>query len=205
VNRVEDRADPPIRFYRVIAVLTAAVLLLPFAAGATGTHNMLRAALIYGPQSPRMGDIWYVSATLESTDGLVHPSRRVKLIADMTVHAMRPVEADMTRTDSAGRTFSGQLSFTMPGPWRVTLRSDDVNELLIGSFPFDVANDDEPRGATEMRTVVYLTPPPQANLVPPILAVVVTIALALAFEIAAAVYQRRRTTREICSFEDVRI
>lgn len=180
---------------RVVAVLIVVVLFLPFAAGATGSHNIVRAALVYGPQTPRMGDIWHVSATLESSDGLVHPGRRVTVSADMTVHHMRPVEAEMARLDSAGRTFSGQISFTMPGPWRITFRSEDVNELLVGTFPFEVGNGEEPRGAVEMRTVVYLMPPPQPNLVPPAWAAVGAVALTIAFELVAAAYQRRRPTQ----------
>jgi hypothetical protein len=174
------------------AAIIALVVLVP---AVLRGHNTVRASLVCRPQAPRAGEVWHVTASVDSSDGLVHPGRRLTVTADMAAHHMRPIAAEMTRTDAAGRAFSGQLSFTMPGPWQLTLRSEDLNEVLVGVFAFEVANDDDPRAVGEVRTVVDLIPPPHPNLIPPAWAAAGTIGLTIAFEIVATRYQRRRERR----------
>lgn len=63
----------------------------------------------------------------------------VRLVADMTGHAMPPVEIDLRMTDTPG-SFRGDIAFTMPGAWRITLRAEGATEVLVGTTSVDVGD-----------------------------------------------------------------
>jgi hypothetical protein len=174
-------------------VVLSIVLACPDIVSASGAHSLTRAVLSVTPQFPRVGDRWHLSVAIQSADSMLHPERKVRIVGEMTGHPMRPVEVELTR--AAGETdYGGDVVFTMRGPWNVTLRLEDVNEVLLTTFDLEVGGLDASTGWSEMRTMYDLHRPVRPNLVPPIWVVVGTIVLTLAFEVAAVVIVRRRAT-----------
>lgn len=162
--------------------------------GATGTHNTVGAALVMRPQLPSMGRPWAISIVLRSTDGLPHPNRRVRLVAEMTGHAMRPESVELSRSDEPD-VYSGTLVLTMRGPWKITVRMEDVNDLMLGSFNVQAGGDADGNGAPEMRDLVQLARPVRPNLVPPGWVVAAAFGLTVAFQAGARLLQHRCRTR----------
>jgi hypothetical protein len=170
--------------------LVAVLVSWPQAVTASGTHAVAKAALSFSPQTPRVGQAWQLSIAIQSSDRALHPARRVKVVGEMTGHAMRPVEVELTRTSDGG-TYEGALAFTMRGPWRITVRVEDLNDVLTAAFDLEVVRPDESSGFDDMRTMLDLHPPVRANLLPPGWTLLGVIVLALAFEWAAWLLSRR--------------
>lgn len=174
-----------------LTLLTAACL--TSVAHATGVHNSVPALLTYSPQMPHVGQRWQVQVSLQSPDPTaVHPARRVWLVGEMTGHPMRPVEAELTRADMAGNMYAGALEFTMRGPWRVTVRVEELIDVVEGSLALDVVGDDESTGLDALRDAVLLQRPDQPTMVPPAWTLGGAVVLALALEWIVARYHRRR-------------
>jgi YtkA-like protein len=178
---------------RALIVLVIAAV-WPRSVDASGAHSLVRAALTYAPQNPRVGEMWRVSAVVQSADQALHPERRVHLVGTMMGHPMRPVEAALSPTGEAG-TYSGALSFTMRGPWRIALEVDDLNQVQLATFDLEVVNADASSGGFEMRAILDLHQPARPNLVPPAWAVAAALGLTLAMQAAALFVQRRANRR----------
>jgi hypothetical protein len=156
----------------------------------SGAHSLVRAQVSFGPQTPHVGEPWHVAVAIQSADAQLHPERRVRLIGTMSGHAMRPVEAELAR--GADGAFTGSVAFTMRGPWIVTVRVEDLNDILIGGFAAEVVKNEDSTGADELRTMIELHPPVRVNLFPPAWIVGFAIALTLAMQATATIVQRRR-------------
>ncbi len=178
------------RVTRLLVVL-GFVLACPAPSGASGVHAPARAALTIDPQMPSVGQRWHVRAALSPGDGLPHPFRRVTLTGEMFGHPMRPVEIELTAVDEVG-TYAGDLRFTMRGSWQVTLRVEDLNDVIAGAFEVVVVREEEPQGLPELRSVLDLHPPVRPNLVSPAWVLTLVIGLTLTFEWTAAIVARRR-------------
>lgn len=175
-------------------VIVAIAAAWPRSAGASGAHSLVRAALTYAPQNPRVGELWRLSAVVQSADQALHPERRVRVVGTMTGHPMRPVEADLSPTGEAA-TYSGALSFTMRGPWQITIEVDDLNQVQLATFDLEVVNADASSGGFEMRAILDLHQPARPNLVPPAWVVAAALGLTLAMQAAALFVQRRANRR----------
>lgn len=176
-----------------LRVTLALVLLLcvPWPAGATAGHAVTTAALVMTPQSPRVGEPWRLSVSLTSADPSQHPGRKVRAVADMTGHRMRPIVTELVLTPD-GSGYEGTMAFTMRGPWKVTLSVQDLNDVLTADYFIGVVGSDASTGMWEMRALLDLHRPVHPNIIPPWWTVAGTVALILAMQAIAAVYQRRR-------------
>lgn len=158
---------------------------------ASGTHRVPATATIrYGPHTPIVGQPWHLTVTLKAADSLIRPGRRLRVIGQMTGHAMRPVDTELTRVNP--EEYTGALAFTMRGSWVITVRAEDGNDVLAGSFPIEVVNDEPSSEMWDMRTTVDLVPPTRPNLVAPRTVVAASLGLTVLFQLVAAAAQRRR-------------
>jgi hypothetical protein len=162
---------------------------MPISAWASGIHGAVRATITIGPQMPSVGQAWRITASFPAADRRLHPARRVEVIGEMTGHPMRPVEAELSPTGEPG-TFSGVLHFTMRGPWMVTLRVEDLNDVMTGALEVNVVREDQLNGLPDIRSVLDLHQPARPNLVPPVWVVIATIALVLGSRRATGVIAR---------------
>jgi hypothetical protein len=172
------------------ATLALAMACAPVSLGASGAHMLVKAVVTFSPQTPHVREPWHVEVAIQSADAQLHPERRVRLIGTMSGHAMRPVESVLTRAENGS--FGGALAFTMRGPWIVTVRVDDLNDMLTGDMPVEVVKDDESTGVEQLRTVVELHPPVRANLLQPAWVTGGAVALTFLIQLAATLYRRRR-------------
>lgn len=158
---------------------------------ASGTHRVPASATIaYGPHTPVVGQRWHLTVTLKAADSMVRPGRRLRVIGEMAGHSMRPVDTELTRVNPDE--YTGALAFTMRGPWVITVRAEDGNEVLAGSFPLEVVNDEPSAEMWDMRTTVDLVTPARPNLVAPRTVVAASVGLTVLFQLVAAAARRRR-------------
>lgn len=85
----------------------------------------------------------------------------------MSGHAVRPVEAELTRGDEAGNVYFGALEFAMRGPWRVTVRSEELNDVFEGSVAVEVVGDEDSTGLETLRNAILLQRPDRPTMLPP--------------------------------------
>jgi hypothetical protein len=171
----------------------AAHIVFTIALAATAVaHEAARAQLTVEPDRPRVGAACRVVVVAPETSALGRLSRRVWLSADMPMHVMRPVEAELRRTDDPN-VYTGDIAFTMPGPWRVELRVQEVDETMRGAFEMRVLREDEANEARAGQHVIELEDMARPTVFPPQLVLGGAVALTLLLQIAAILVARRRT------------
>lgn len=164
---------------------------LVLAAALAGAHEATRATLVVSPQRPRVDRPCRVDVSLRTASGLARFVQRAWIVAEMSGHPMPPVVAEL-KPAADGRDFTGELSFTMQGPWRVTLHVQDGSDVLLAPMEWQVVGADDDSGAAEIGHHVDLREPARDNVVPPGAGLAAAIGLAAAMQAAARFYQRRR-------------
>ena len=168
------------------------VLLFVTAASVLSAHEGARATITFQPGSPRTDETCRVRVSELPMSGLTRLGRRVSIVADMPMHAMQPVRATLTPAADEEGAFEGALTFTMPGPWRVTVHVGDANEEMIGALELRVRRDDLPAETSSSRVVVALEDAPRPTILPPMWVLTSAVALAVGMELIAVAYARRR-------------
>lgn len=176
---------------RVVGLAAAGLAL---AASFTIAHEAMRATLVVSPQHPRVGRECRVDVTLRTASGLARFVQRAWIVGEMTGHPMRPVVAELRRTGGE-HDFTGELAFTMAGPWRVTLHVQDGRDVLWAPLEWEVVPTDVDPGAPEMGYAVDLREPEKANVLPPAWALAGALALVAAMQGAAVLFERKRRRR----------
>jgi hypothetical protein len=177
-----------VRVLRFAVVLP--LLLMPSSAGAN-SGQATTAVLTATPQNPAVGQGWQVKVSLQGEDTRQHHGWHLRLSGEMMGHPMPPIETVLSEAGEAG-SHTGALTFTMRGPWRVTLRLENQSEALLGAFDMDVVNPGETIGADEMHYEIAMVAPVRPTLVRPWTVVFVSVAGVLAMQAAAVFSQRRR-------------
>lgn len=118
-------------------------------------HEGIRAVLTFDPARPVVGETCTVQLRLQTVAGgpPAEDFRLVQFSADMSGHAMRPVESTLGATSEPG-VFRGTLTFTMAGPWNAAVKAENGHETLTGTTPVEVLMEAEPTspGATPRPT-----------------------------------------------------
>ena len=175
---------------RAALVASLGILGAPDAAVA---HDAVKAIVRFSGGDARLGMPCPVEVSVLAPPGLpiVRQIRHVSIVADMTGHAMLPVEADFTPDKVAGE-YSGDIRFTMAGPWRLTVRVDLLNEQMWGTIDLPVRADSEAIDARPIRYVLELQDPIRPTVFPPGWTLGTAVALAAFLEVAAITLARRR-------------
>jgi hypothetical protein len=167
----------------------AAILGLALA-GVVSAHGGVRAVIATDPSPPVAGQPSVVIVRFDTKTGApaAITARHVRLVAEMTGHAMTPVAADLAPAPGAGRQspneFRGTVAFTMAGPWRMTVRADLGHDAITGVV--DVMVSAEPqRAAVSAPQVVDMNIPVTPRPVPAWPIVMASIVLTLALEAGA--------------------
>jgi hypothetical protein len=172
------------------------VLLAILLAGTTVSgHERAHAVVALDPAQPRAGDRWRVRVTATHESALTRLGRRVTVAADMPMHAMPPLETTLVPSTGDATTYEGELTFTMPGPWRVRVHVSDAGEVMTGTFELRVRHQGLPPDTTPGRIEVELLDPVCATILRPDWVLGVSVALIVALEIAALAAARRRRLR----------
>jgi hypothetical protein len=178
-----------VRALRFAVVLP--LLLLPASAGAS-SGQATTAVLTATPQNPAVGQSWQVTVSFHGEDSRQHHGGHLRLTGEMRGHPMPPVETVLSAAGEAG-SHTGALTFTMRGPWRVTLSLvGNQSERLLGVVDLEVVNPGAAIGAGEMHYEIAMVPPVRPTLFRPWPVVFVSVAGVLAMQAAAAFHQRRR-------------
>ena len=136
------------------------------AAASVAAHEGSSARITLAPGQPYVGASCRVVVVTTDASGDARRSRRVWLVADMPMHVMRPIEAELRRTHDA-RVYTGEIIFTMPGPWRVELRVEDADETMTAAFEARVLLDGETAESGAGDHVLALQDAPHPTLLPP--------------------------------------
>jgi hypothetical protein len=133
------------------SLLTGVLLGMSFAlAPVVSAHERVQAVVRFEPVRPVVATSSTVHVRFETTTGVPQDmtGHEIRVIAEMTGHAMRPVEATLTPTGERGQ-YRGDLEFTMAGPWRVSVRVDGGHEPVTGAVTIAVALEPEAAVATD--------------------------------------------------------
>ena len=126
---------------RTLGVALAAVLV---AQAPLSGHNGIAAFVTVTPGRPGAGQACQISVVAIGPTGAL-ASARVTLIGEMTGHPMPPLRANLQPTVAKGR-YAGEMTFTMAGPWKMTLEVDHLGETMWASFDLAVGTLEEGPG-----------------------------------------------------------
>jgi hypothetical protein len=175
--------------------LAAAAALAAMTAAPLFAHEGTRALLAVEPGSPRYIDRVHVRVVITPQSALSRLGRRVWIVADMPMHAMQPIQVELTPTGDDQGTFAGDLGFSMPGPWRIEVRVADAGEVMRNTFELRVRRDDLPPDTSVGHYEVDMLDPVRPTIAPPQLILGAAVALALVMELTAVVFAHRRRRR----------
>ena len=105
---------------RTLVAALAAVLV---AQAPLSGHNGIAVFVTVTPGRPGAGQACQISVVAIGPTGAL-ASARVTLIGEMTGHPMPP-RANLQPTVAKGR-YAGEMTFTMAGPWKMTLEVDHL-------------------------------------------------------------------------------
>jgi hypothetical protein len=159
-------------------------------------HDGARATMTLVPGTPTVGAACRITVVTAEATALGRLSRRAWVSADMPMHVMRPIEVELRRT-AQPNVFSGEILFTMPGPWRVRLRVEDVDETMEGAVEVRVRSEgDDVAALTDVaRHLVALQDAARATVFPPGTVLGGAVALALLMQSVAIIVRRRGPAR----------
>ncbi len=167
------------------------------ATAALHAHDATTARLTFVGGHPHSGQRGEIRVQLLGLGGapVSLEDTTVRIIADMTMHAMTPVEADLTR-HLPNEVRGGDIAFTMPGEWRITLRLEEQAGTRVSVFPLTVLRGDAVGSGTDLNVDVGLEPLPRPTIFDPWTVVWVSLGLVVAAETTAIVFRRRRVRQQ---------
>jgi hypothetical protein len=174
-----------------VAAIAALLLAQPLLSG----HNGVVAVVTVTPGRPIAGEASRVTVVaLGPTGALALPGQRLRLIGEMTGHAMPPLRAELQPGAIKGL-YVGELSFTMAGPWKMTLEIDQQGETMWATFGMEAGSEGDATGAPR-RYDLEMLDPVQPTLFSPTWVVLVAVGLTVAAEGTAIAFRLRRRRRE---------
>lgn len=163
--------------------------------GAVAAHTGVRAVIEFNPSPPVAGEPCAVKVRFETKTGapaqLAAP--HVRLVAEMTGHAMPPLVVTLSPVVGAGLRagvadrpgeFRGDVRFTMAGPWTITVRAEAEHDTIAGVFDLIVAAQPQ-RAAPIGAQTVDMSAPVSPSAVPAWPTLLVAIGLTVALEAGA--------------------
>ena len=162
-------------------------------AAVLGAHDASTARVAFVGGHPRSGQRVEVRVQLLGPGGapVSLADDTIQLVADMTMHAMTPVEA-MLSHEYRSDVRAADVAFTMPGEWRITVRIDGPTGPRAAVFPLTVLHGDAAGQETDLNVDVAVRALPRPTLFDPWAVVAVAVGLVVAAEATAIVFYRRR-------------
>jgi hypothetical protein len=183
VDRASTHDHEDIAVRRRIVWCGAVAALCGLGVASVGAHGGLQAVVEFRPSPPVSGQPVVIAARFVS-DGrpMELAGFRVRIAAEMTGHAMPPVESVLTRTDAGD--YRGTATFIMSGEWIVTVFADSKEDPMIGRGRLVVGaqGKDLSRGGP---LTIDMSEPPATLWLSPWPVVFGAVALVLALEVAA--------------------
>ncbi len=172
----------------IAALVVTSALVAPLSA-----HDAAKAVIELRPGTPRAGEPCAVSVSVLAPPGLplVDQIRGVRLIGEMTGHAMTPVLATLHRAER-NDIYDGSFALTMAGPWKMTVQVEVMHEVMWAEFPVDALRAAAAADPGGLRYAVELRDPVRANVLPPWTVVGASVALVGGIEGLALFFKRRR-------------
>jgi hypothetical protein len=164
------------------------------ATASLAAHEGSSARVTLAPGQPYVGASCRVVVVTTDASGAGRHGRRLYLVADMPMHVMRPVEVELRRTHDPS-VYTGEIVFTMPGPWRVQLRVEDATETMTAAFEARVLLDGETAEPGAGDYALTLQDAPRPTLLPPEYVLGGAVALALLMQAIAIVLARGREVK----------
>lgn len=184
---------------KAIVLLTAiAIAMWLSLAPAVFAHNYpITAAVAMTPGKPRASQPCRLTVTAYKSVGTPVPLKpqRVWLVAGMTGHAMRPIEVELLPTRRSGE-YSGDITFTMPGLWHITLYVRDRNEAMWAKFDTKVLGAGQAADDVPYQQTLEMLDPARVNLVPPAWVLAGAIGLVLLAEGTAVAFKLRELRQQ---------
>ncbi len=175
---------------RAIAWLVIAIAAIAVPVSA---HEAVKAVIVLRPGTPRVGEPCNVSVSVLVPPGLpiLDQIQGVRIIGEMTGHAMTPVEVSLARA-GGNAIYAGSFALTMAGPWKMTVRVNVMKEEMWAEFPAEALRAAAPPDKGGMRHVVELRDPVRANVLSPWTVVGVSLGLVAGIEGLALFFKWRR-------------
>lgn len=178
------------RTLRSVLLAVLALLTVPLSG-----HEGARATLTLRPGEPRVGEPCRVRIAVTPAAMSRQLGPGISLAADMPMHAMQPVEATLAPSEDESASYEGELTFTMPGPWRIVVRVADGSEVMTGQIEMHVRSEELPPDGGTKEFLFDLLEPVRPTILPPGWVLSGSIAFAATVELFAILFARRRRCR----------
>ena len=175
---------------RAIASLVVGIALV----APVSAHDAAKAIIELRPGTPRAGEPCAVSVSVLAPPGLplVDQIRAVRIVGEMTGHAMTPVLTSLHRAER-NDIYDGSFALTMAGPWKMTVQVEVMHEVMWAEFHVDALRAADAADPGGLRWVVELRDPVRANVLPPWTVVGASLAAVGGIEGLALFFKRRRS------------
>ena len=115
------------------------------AAAPAAAHTTAMARLSFESPGAVAGEPTVLVVQFEPPDGIdeeLHGGQ-VRIVANMSGHAMPPVEVTLAPAGAPGR-YRGPAEFTMAGPWRLWFRAEGVHGVMLGTAGIELGTEPAP-------------------------------------------------------------
>lgn len=175
------------------AAILAVVLGAAVPPALSAHDETIRVAVVLTPGQPRTGQPGAMRVSVIPPPGLalLDEIRGVRVSGEMTGHVMAPFEATLEETSTPGVYTTANLTLTMAGPWRMTVRVRIKDEEMWAVFAVDAARASVPADPPK-DYVLDLKDPVRTNVLPPWWVLGVALGLVAVAEATALVFKVRR-------------